>query len=185
MLPRRARAPKPTPSVPCFRAFFLCDFRTAPAPSCGCGSCGTSSPGCRGHRTFASRPCDRRHGPHPLPGPCALSWRTRDRRAPAGAASAAGPCAKGQCCTSSARTVPRCCAGRRAADERRSSRRSPARSSLGAGTALTAFGSRAITSGQNKKPAPTRTALADHVAQALRHRHSSIFTMDSRPQTLQ
>lgn len=28
-------------------------------------------------------------------------------------------------------------------------------------------------------------AFANHVAQALRHRHSSIFTMDSAPQTLQ
>ena len=185
MLPRRARAPKPTASAPCFRANYFCDFRTAPAPSCGCGSCGTGSPGCRDRRTAASLPCGRRRGPHPLPGLCAHAWRTRGRRAPARAASAAGPCAKGQCCTSSARTVPRCCAGRRAAGGRRSSRRSPARSSLGAGTVLTAFDSRAITSGQNKKPAPTQTALADHVAQALRHRHSSIFTMDSRPQTLQ
>ena len=39
--------------------------------------------------------------------------------------------------------------------------------------------------GKNKKPAPTQTASADHVAQALRHRHSSIFTMDSFPQILQ
>lgn len=39
--------------------------------------------------------------------------------------------------------------------------------------------------GKNKKPAPTQTAFADHVAQALRHRHSSIFTMDSFPQILQ
>ena len=53
------------------------------------------------------------------------------------------------------------------------------------GTVAVASRSRAITSGKTKKPAPTQTALADHVAQALRHRHSSIFTMDSFPQTLQ
>ena len=39
--------------------------------------------------------------------------------------------------------------------------------------------------GKNKKPAPTRPPFADHVAQALWHRHSSIFTMDSFPQSLQ
>ena len=49
----------------------------------------------------------------------------------------------------------------------------------------TAFVPWAITSGQNKKPAPTRPPFADHVAQAHWHRHSSIFTMDSFPQSLQ
>ena len=34
-------------------------------------------------------------------------------------------------------------------------------------------------------PAPTRPPFADHVAQAHWHRHSSIFTMDSFPQSLQ
>ena len=132
-LSRCARAPKPTASTPHRGALICCDSRAFLAPSCGYGSCGRGSRGCYGRRTLTSRPCGRRCGPRPSRGPADLAERTRGRTARAGAASVAGRTSTRRSGTSSARTAPPRCAGRRAADGRRSSHRSPARSSRDAG----------------------------------------------------
>ena len=182
---RRARAPKPTAFALRIAVETACGFRTVLALFSGCDSCGTGSRDCSDRRTLPSLPCGRRCGQRPSPWRGALALRTRGRTARAGAASASDRASTCRSGTSSARTAPRRCAGRRAAGGHCNSHRSPTRSSPGVGMAAAASGSRAITSAKNRKPAPTQTALADHVAQALRHRHSSIFTMDSFPQILQ
>lgn len=132
-LSRRARAPKPTASTPRRGALICCGFRALLAPSCGYGSCGRGSRGCYGRRTLTSRPCGRRCGPRPSRGPAARAGRTRGRTARAGAALAAGRASTRRSGTSSAKTALPHCAGRRAADGRRSIHRSPARSSRDAG----------------------------------------------------
>lgn len=132
-LSRRARAPKPTAAPQRRGALICCDSRAFLAPSCGYGSCGRGSRGCLGRRTLTSRPCGRRCGPRPSRGPAARAGRTRGRTARAGAALAAGRAATRRSGTSSARTALPRCAGRRAADGRRSIHRSPARSSRDAG----------------------------------------------------
>lgn len=128
-LSRRARAPKPTAAPQRRGALTCCDSRAFLAPSCGCGSCGRGSRGCYGRRTLTSRLCGRRCGRHPSRGPAARAGRTRDRTARAAAATGAGQAATRRSGTSSARTALPRCAGRRAADGRRSIHRSPARSS--------------------------------------------------------
>ena len=132
-LSRRARAPKPTTSPQRRGALICCDFRAFLAPSCGCGSCGKGSRGCYGRRTLTSRPCGRRCGPRPSRAPAARAGRTRGKTARAEAAPAAGQASTRRSGTSSARTALPHCAGRRAADGRRSIHRSPARSSRDAG----------------------------------------------------
>lgn len=132
---RRARAPKATARTPRRRAPIRCAFRAFLAPFCGCGSCGKGSQGCPGRRTLPSRPCGRRCGRHPSRGRAGRAERTRGRTARAAAASGADQAATRRFDTSSARTSPPRCAGRSAADGRRSSRRSPARSSRDAGRA--------------------------------------------------
>ena len=134
-LSRRARAPKPTASPQRRGALICCDFRAFLAPSCGCGSCGKGSRGCYGRRTLTNLPCGRRCGPRPLRGPAGRAGRTRGRTARAAAAPAAGRASTRRSGTSSARTALPHCAGRRAADGRRSIHRSPARSSRDAGRA--------------------------------------------------
>lgn len=134
-LSRRARAPKPTAAPQHRGALICCDSRAFLAPSCGYGSCGRGSRGCYGRRTLTSRPCGRRCGPRPSRGPAARAGRTRGRTARAGAAPAAGRASTRRSGTSSARTALPHCAGRRAADGRRSIHRSPARSSRDAGRA--------------------------------------------------
>lgn len=185
-LSRRARAPKPTASTQRSSALICCDFRAFLAPSCGYGNCDRGSRGCYGRRTLTSRPCGRRCGRHPSRGLAARAGRTRGRTARAGAAPAAGQASTRRSGTSSARTELPHCAGRRAADGRRSIHRSPARSSRDAGR----VGAALRPSGyhlraKQKSLHRHKPHTADHVAQALRHRHSSIFTMDSIRQHLQ
>lgn len=132
-LSRRARAPKPTASTQRSSALICCDSRAFLAPFCGYDSCGRGFRGCYGRRTLTSRPCGRRCGPRPSRGPAARAGRTRGRTARAAAAPAAGRASTRRSGTSSARTALPHCAGRRAADGRRSIHRSPARSSRDAG----------------------------------------------------
>lgn len=169
--------------MPQFTSQNVCGFRTIPAPFSGCDSCGTGSQDCCGRRTSPSPPCGRRCGQHLLPEHGVLASHTHGRTAHAGAAPAAGRVSTCRSGTSSARTVPRRCAGRRAAGGRRSNHRPPARSSLGAGMVAAASGSRAITSGQNKKPAPTQNRSrgscgAGTQAQALVDIHDGLFPAD-------
>ena len=132
-LSRRAQAPKPTAAPPRRGALICCDSRAFLAPFCGYDSCGRGFRGCYGRRTLTSRPCGRRCGPRPSRGRAARAGRTRGKTARAGAAPAAGRASTRWSGTSSARTALPHCAGRRAADGRRSIHRSPARSSRDAG----------------------------------------------------
>ena len=132
-LSRCARAPKPTAAPQHRGALIRCVFRAFLAPFYGYGSCGRGSRGCSGRRRSASRPCGRRCGRRPSRGRAARAGRTRGRTALAGAAPAAGRASTRRSGTSSARTALPHCAGRRAADGRRSIHRSPARSSRDAG----------------------------------------------------
>lgn len=157
---RRARAPKPTAPTPHRGALICCDSRAFLAPSCGYGSYGRGSRGYYGRRTLTSRPCGRRCGRHPSRGPAARAGRTHGRTARAGAASAAGRASTCRSGTSSARTALPHCAGRRAADGRRSIHRSPARSSRDAGRVGAALRPSGYHLRANKKPAPTQTAYS-------------------------
>lgn len=147
---------------------------------------GTSSAGYCGRRTCPSYPCGPRCGPHRWPVYECHAEHTPGRKAPAGAARDGDHPTILASGTSSAKTEPlRCDAGGSWPCVPGSTHHVSAHYILDADTVGAASWPRAITSGQNKKPAPTLSAIADHVAQALRHRHSSIFTTDSCLQTLQ
>lgn len=132
-------------------AYFSHDFATILAPSFGCGSCGTGSPGCQDRRTEPSCPCGPRCGPRRWPWSGGRALRRSGRTAPEGAGCrGADPMRPSG--TSSARTAPphcdRWCAW---AGERRSIHPAPGRSTLDAGRAGAAYWPWAITSRQNKK----------------------------------
>lgn len=112
------------------------------------------------------------------------AWHTPGKTAPAGAEPAAGRLSRSAGCTSHA-TGRRLCAPSLRACAWGSIHPGSAPGIQDAGTVGAASRPWAITSRQNKKPAPTRPAIAVHVAQALWHRHWLIFTMDSLPQSLQ
>lgn len=186
---RRCRAASARPSVHRRLRFNGAKTRLVflpfPSPSCGCGSCGTSSRDFPRRKTSPNRRGGQPRGQRPSPSRAGRAARTHGRTALASAAPAAARSAISAWRTSSATTWTPLRAGRALpVDADHSSHHSRARSNQDADMAEGASCSRAITSAQKQEPTPAITLLACFAAQAHWLRLKSIFTIVVCPQRL-